>query len=119
MSKELIPIIILPAFFMMIAYITAVISNNSARRTAINSKLSSDLVEKLFLAKPVSDTENVLKHGLVGVFIGLAFICIHILRLNADEPMTYGMLFLFAGGGMLSYYTLAKVLHKDDEGTSD
>lgn len=119
MSGEMVPIIIVPAFLLMIAYITAVISNNSARRTAINSQLSSDLVEKLFLAKPVSDTENVLKHGLVGVFIGLAFICIHVLRLDADEPMTYGILFLFAGGGMLSYYALAKVLHKDGEGTPD
>lgn len=113
MHGELVPIIIVPAFFLMIAYITAVISNNSARRMAINSQASSDVVDKLFLESAAPDTEGALKYGLVGVSIGLAFICIEMMKLDAGDAMTYGILFLFAGGGMLCYYALAKILAKE------
>lgn len=113
MHGELIPIIIVPAFFLMIAYITAVVSNNSARRHAINSQANGEVVEKLFLDSAAPDTEGALKYGLVGISIGLAFICIEIMRLDAGDAMTYGVLFLFAGGGMLCYYALAKILNKD------
>lgn len=112
MHGELVPIIIVPALFFMIAYIFATISNNRLRRLLITNQVSSDVVDKLILGKPEPDLESALKYGLVGVFIGISFIIIEMLRLDGGDAMTYGILFLFTGGGLLSYYALARLINK-------
>ena len=108
MHGELVPIVIVPAFFFMIAFIFATLSNNSVKRLVVSSQVSEALADKLLIQKPLPDTEGALKYGLVSVFLGISFILIQVLRLDAGDAMTYGILFLFCGGGLLSYYTLSR-----------
>ncbi|MDH5738426.1 MAG: hypothetical protein OEZ23_08940 [Gammaproteobacteria bacterium] len=110
MHEEIVPIIIVPAFFLMIAYIFATLSNNRVRRMIIDSQSSEELANKLLLQTPKPDTDVALKHGLVAVSIGLSFILIQVMRLDAGDAMTYGILFLFGGAGMLGYYGLARFI---------
>ena len=51
-------------------------------------------------------SEANLKWGILSVLIGVAFAVIHVLNLDADEAMTYAVMFIFGGGGLLIFYAL-------------
>jgi len=109
MPGELIPIIIVPAFLLMLVWLTKIISDNRIRRLLVDKEVSGDIIEKVFLSARAPDIESNLKWGLVCVFIGLAFATISIANLDADEPMTYAALFIFGGGGLLVFYALKQL----------
>jgi len=88
MPGELIPIIIVPAFFFSIAYVTQVISDNRIRREFISNNVSTDIVQKLFVDRRAESISGNLKWGIFIVAIGLALSIIHLARLSADEPLT-------------------------------
>jgi hypothetical protein len=50
--------------------------------------------------------------GLVIVGIGVAFIALQVMSFDADEPISYGLIFLFGGGGLLAYYGIGTVSNK-------
>ena len=106
MPDEMIPIIIVPAFFFAIVYSIKIISDNRAKRTLINQNMPQEMVEKLFLERPLPDTDGALKWGLVIGAIGIAFCLLQILPFDVDEPITYGIVFLFGGASLLAYYAL-------------
>jgi|ETNmetMinimDraft_35_1059890.scaffolds.fasta_scaffold22322_4 hypothetical protein len=112
MHGELVPIIIVPAIFFAFAYMVKVISDNSARKALINSQTSVEAIDKLFLQNRAPDLENALKWGLVIVGIGVAFIALQVMSFDADEPISYGLIFLFGGGGLLAYYGIGTVSNK-------
>ena len=114
MPGELIPIIIVPAFFFCIAYVTQVISDNRIRREFIKNNVSADIVQKLFLDNRAESISGNLKWGIIMVAIGLALSVIHSTRLSEDEPLTYGIVFMFGGGGLLLYYVVRRVFLKAD-----
>jgi len=113
MSGELVPIIILPAFFFALGFMVKVVSDNSARKALINSQASPDTIDKLFLQHRAPDLQNALKWGLVIVGIGISFVLLQVLSLDDDEPLSYGLVFLCGGGGLLAYYGIGTVTSKD------
>lgn len=106
MPGEIVPIIIVPAFLFAIVYAIKVISDNRAKRTLINQNMPQEMVEKLFLERPLPDTDSALKWGLIISGIGLAFCLLQVLPFDEDEPITYGLVFLFGGASLLAYYAL-------------
>ncbi|MFT6519403.1 MAG: uncharacterized membrane protein YgaE (UPF0421/DUF939 family), partial [Candidatus Azotimanducaceae bacterium] len=56
------------------------------------------------------DIATDLKWGIVAVAIGLAFAVISLAGLSSDEPMTYAVVFVFAGAGLLTFYGAYKKL---------
>ena len=114
MPGELIPIIIVPSFFFCIAYITQVISDNRIRREFISKNVSADIIQKLFVDKRAESVSGNLKWGVVMVAVGFALSIIHLARLSADEPLTYSIVFILAGGGFLLYYVFQTFFIKAD-----
>ncbi|NQV64182.1 MAG: hypothetical protein HQ497_02355 [SAR86 cluster bacterium] len=108
MPGELIPIIVVPAMFWMIAYITRVISDNVMRKHLLNKEVSVEVIDKVFLQNRVRDIDTDLKWGMIGIAIGLAFAVISLTGLSADEPMTYAAMFIFAGAGLLGFYAFKR-----------
>ena len=106
MDGILVPLIIIPAFFICIAYITRVISDNRIRRELVNNQATEEIIEKLFLANRVEAIGSNLKWGIVLVALGLALALIQMTGLDGDEPLTYGLIFLFSGVGLLIYYAI-------------
>jgi len=106
MPGELVPIIVVPAFFWMIAYMTRVISDNLMRKHLVKNQISAELVDKIFLQNRAADIDANLKWGMIGVAIGLAFAVVSLTSLRADEPMTYAAMFIFAGAGLLGFYAI-------------
>jgi hypothetical protein len=110
MPGELIPIVIVPAFLWMIAYIIRVVSDNGMRKHLLNKDASAEVIDKVFLQGRSPDIATDLKWGIVAVAIGLAFAVISLTGLSSDEPMTYATVFVFAGAGLLTFYGAYKKL---------
>lgn len=72
-----------------------------------------EMVEKLFLERPLPDTDSALKWGLIIAAVGIAFCLLQILPFDEDEPITYGIVFLFGGASLLAYYAL--VSNRDED----
>jgi len=106
MPGELVPIIIIPALFWMIAYMTRTISDNFMRKHLLNKEVSADVIDKIFLQSREGDISANLKWGMVSIALGLSFAVIAMLGLSGTEPMTYAVFFLFAGAGLIGFYAL-------------
>lgn len=107
MPGELVPIIIVPAFLFAIAYMTRVISDNNTRKTFIRNNAAPEIIEQLFLKNREPDSHGSLKWGLVIAFIGASFLLLQVLGFDADDPITYGIVFLFGGAGLLVHYAIS------------
>jgi hypothetical protein len=106
MAEELIPIVLFITFFGSIAFITRVISDNRVKRELVSMKADKDTIDYLLLQAPVQQHESSLKWGIVTVALGLAFALIHVLDFDGNDPMTYAIMFIFGGGGLLGHYVL-------------
>lgn len=106
MAEEMIPIVVCSAFFWCIAYITRVISDNRIKRELIKMKADSQTIDYLMLRSPAEGHEGSLKWGMVIVALGIAFAVIELVGLDGDDPFTWGVLFIFGGGALLSHYAL-------------
>ena len=105
MPGELVPIII-ASFFAAIAYISLVLSDNRVKRELINMKADKETIDHLLLQAPAQNNEGSFKWGLVAVALGSSLAMIHVLDLGQGEPMTYALLFIFGGAGLLGHYAL-------------
>ncbi len=106
MPEELIPIIIVPFLLGTIGFITKVLSDNRVKRELISMKADGDTIQQLILAAPAMNRESSLKWGIVSVALGAGLAMIQILGLDGEEPMTYALMFIFGGAGLLGHYAL-------------
>lgn len=103
---ELIPIVIIPGLFILIAFITKILSDNRIRRELINSNADTSTIENLFLRSRSENPDGSLKWGIVSVAIGLSLVLIELIDLSGDQAMTYGIVFIFGGAGLLCFYAI-------------
>jgi len=106
--EEMVPIVMFISMFATLSYITRVISDNRVRRELVANQVSPEVIQKLFLENRAEDFNTNLKWGMVSVALGLALVIIQFTGLNSEEPLTFGIGFLAAGGGLLAYYGLKR-----------
>ena len=106
MFGELIPIVLFIMFFGVIGYITRVISDNRVRRELVSLNADKETIDYLFLRARSENPDGSLKWGIVSVALGAALALIQLLGLAEDQPMTYALLFIFGGSGLLGFYAL-------------
>ena len=109
MAGELVPILIVLGFFLMIGFVTRTLSDNRVRRELLQTNADAATIENLFLRSRSENPDNSLKWGIVSVSIGIALVLAELMKLSADQPMAYGLVFIFGGGGLLVFY-LVKML---------
>jgi len=105
--EALIPIIATIAMFGSIAYITKVLSDNRVKRELISMKADRETIDYLLLQAPAPTTDSSLKWGMVIVAIGAGLGLIHLLGLDGEDPMTWAIVFIFGGAGLLGHYAMA------------
>ncbi len=74
--------------------------------------MSEEVVKALFTKRQSPDTWTALKWGLVVVGLGLALVIVQFLPYDFEEPIAYGLMFLFGGGGLLAYYAIASWMER-------
>lgn len=107
MGDEIIAIVVMGSFFGSISFITKVLSDNRVKRELISMKADTEVIDYLMLQKPADTYEGSLKWGIVCLALGAALAIIQVLGLSGDDPLTYGLLFIFGGAGLVGHYVLA------------
>jgi hypothetical protein len=101
--------------FAMIAFIivgvTRIVSDGRVRRRLIEASATPEFA-KAIVGTPRYDAElyGALKWGILTGAIGLALIVIQFLPYRPEEPITLGVILLFAASGLLGYYVIARRL---------
>ena len=113
MPHDLVPIIIVPAFFAAIFLIMKTLSDNRVKRELINMRADKETIDYLMLKSPSGSGESSLKWGIVAVALGAGLALIQVLGLNGEEPLTYALMFIFGGGGLLAHYAFKGISGTD------
>lgn len=90
-------------FLVIVGLMTKWISDNRVRRELLKAEATPEQMEAL-MRRPVQDVDSSLKWGIVAVAIGVALVGIQLLNLDGDEPITFGLIFIFGGAGLLAFY---------------
>jgi hypothetical protein len=115
MEEVFVAIFVPLGFFGAIAFITKVISDNRTRRRILEARPSEGLARALLSGRrPDPSAMSALKWGLVAGAIGLSLVLIDALAMDEENPVTYGIILLAAGGGLVGYYWLVRDQEPDD-----
>ncbi len=108
--EQLIPVIIVPCFFGVIAYIVKIVSDNRIRRRLIDSGQVDEKIKYLYFKSPNTFSEpfNTVRWGLVLIALGMGIIIGQQFPAGEKEQMTLCAMFIMAGIAFLVYYFLAK-----------
>ncbi len=93
------------AFLFAMVAIIKIISDNRLRQKAIDKGLVDEKTKHLFSNNFVLQPLSSFKWGLILVGIGAALFIGNISDLH--EELVFGLMFIFAGAGLLIYYYLA------------
>ena len=94
------------AFICIVMAIKIIVETRLRSRLA-ETNASEDLVKSMLVADEQARRLSALKWGLVLTLIGLSFGLISALKLDGDDPGTWGLLIGAAGVGMLAYHAIA------------
>ncbi len=108
MFDDLVPV----TFFLVVAYVIKILSDNKIRRLAIEKGLLNENIKYLFGGHFEGRVPTSLKWGFVLIGIGLAIFLGQMVPLRNAEEVTIGGLFFFAGIGLVVYYFVAKRIYK-------
>ena len=97
-------------FIIMVGLVTKWLSDNRLKRELVHA--SPELAETLLTAS-VPNLDNSLKWGIVAIGIGLAFVIIQVMRLDENDPLSFGLVFIFGGAGLLLHYLIARTVDRE------
>ncbi|MEO7478577.1 MAG: DUF6249 domain-containing protein [Lysobacteraceae bacterium] len=100
---ELIPMVL----FVCIVMAIKIVVEARLRKKMVENHTSEDLVKQMLLADEQARRLSALKWGLVLTTVGVAFGLVSALRLDSNNPGSFGLLIGAAGVGMLAYHFIA------------
>jgi hypothetical protein len=106
----LIPIAFFVSVTMVILGVARIISDGRTRRRLIESGGSAEVSRALAAHQDEHGLFGALKWGIVAIATGLAFVIVQFLPYRDDDPIMFGIVLLFLGAGLLTYYVAARRL---------
>lgn len=94
-------------FLVIVGLMTKWLSDNRVRRELLSAGSTPEQVTAI-MQNPVQDIDSSLKWGIVAIAIGLALVGIHVFDLDVEDPLTFALVFIFGGGGLITFYMLRK-----------
>lgn len=102
------------AFFVFVAVtilgLARIISEGRTRRRLIEAGGSAEVVRQLTANQDEHGLFSALKWGIVAIGVGLALVIVQFLPYGEDDPIMFGVVLLFLGGSLLTYYVTARRL---------
>ena len=98
------------AFLLLVGWMTKVLSDNWTKRHLIEARLPEEVVRALFRKDIDPEMFAALKWGIVLVALGAGLVAVQALPYGVEDPLTWGVALLFAGGGLLLYYLVAGLI---------
>ena len=94
------------AFICVVMAIKVIVEARLRGRLA-DTNASQDLIKSMLVADEQARRLSALKWGLVLTLVGVSFGLISALKLDSQDPGTWGLLIGAAGVGMLAYHAIA------------
>lgn len=98
-------------FIVTVGLITKWISDNRLKRDL--ASVSPELAETL-LTSSVRNLDASLKWGIVALGVGVSLVLVQLMHLDARDPLTFGLVFMFGGIGLLFHYFMASRAERED-----
>jgi hypothetical protein len=95
------------AYAAMIVALTKILADNRTKRKLLEARVSDETVRALY-ARRDPDAWGALRWGMVLAGVGFAFVLIDLGGFGATDPIAYGLIFLFAGGGLMGYHLIVR-----------
>ena len=99
--------------FSGIALVFKIIADGITRNKLINKGMVDENIKYLFKDYARIQPLNNIKWGFILLGIGLALILKQILPFYVADESVFGLMFIFAGAGFLTYYLVADKRMKD------
>jgi len=109
---EFSPFFIPITFFIVIAVIVKIVSDNRVKHKIVEKNMLNENVRYLFTDTLERHIPSSLKWGMVLIGVGLAFLIGRLVPYRISEEVTIGSMFLLAGLGLVAYYLIASHLVK-------
>jgi hypothetical protein len=111
MVEIVIPLAFLFFVSVVIVGVTKIVSEGRTRRRLVDTGATPERAAAV-LAPMHGDPAlyDSLRWGIVAAAVGVALIVIQFLPYRMDEPIVYGLLFLFGAAGLLLYWAMARRL---------
>ena len=109
MDDTIVPVALFLSFTVGIIAVTRIISDSRTRRRLIEAGASPELA-RLIISGSATDhgVQAALQWGLVTGAVGLAFVTIQYMPFQPGEPISYGILLLFASAGLIGYHVIGR-----------
>jgi hypothetical protein len=115
MVATVVPIALFVALGFIIIGVTRIVSEGRTRRRLIEAGATPELASAI-TAAPQGDAglRAALQWGLVIGAVGIALIIIQFLPYGPDEPISLGIVLVFAAAGLLAYYVAGRRLAREE-----
>jgi hypothetical protein len=93
-------------FFAAAVIITKILADNWTKRLLTAAHVSDETIRALFARDREGAVIGAQRWGLVLCGVGVALVMIQFLPYDFTDPIAYGLVLLFAGGGLLAHYAI-------------
>jgi hypothetical protein len=93
-------------FFAAAVMITKILADNWTKRRLTAAHVSDETIRALRASDREGAVAGALRWGLVLSGLGVALVMIQFLPFDFTDPIAYGLMLLFAGGGLLAHYAI-------------
>jgi amino acid transporter len=114
MSREMVPIIIVPAFFFAIFALVKVLSDNAVRRKLIDKGMIDENVKFLYAAAS-NNPPAALKWGMMLIAVGAAILIGQFMPYSFQEEFTISLMLIMAGLALVVYYFIGSRIARKSE----
>ena len=105
MEDTIVPVALFLSMTVAIIAIVRVVSEGRTRRRLIETGASPELARVVASGSATDHGVHAsLQWGLVTGAVGIAFVVIQYVPFRPDEPISYGILLLFASAGLIGYH---------------
>ncbi len=121
---ETVAIFIPITFIIVVAIIVKIVSDNRTRRIAIEKGMVNENIKYLYFDRYESHIPSALKWGIILIAVGIAIYVAQfidqVFPYSMSGEITFGTMLVFAGLGLIVYYTIAvKLVNKNKEDISE
>jgi peptidoglycan/LPS O-acetylase OafA/YrhL len=108
------PVLLLAILAWALVTTVRTFTEHRTRRRLMEARLD-DREIRAFLARPErADLFASLKWGLLLVGVGMGLVTAQFLPYGGEDPITYGLMFLYGGLALLLYHVIAAVIARRD-----
>jgi hypothetical protein len=104
------PVLVLAVFAWALTTTVRIFSEHRTRRKLIEARLDDSEIRALLSRPEAADRFSSLKWGLLLVGVGMALVSVQFLPYSGDDPITFGLMFLYGGVALLLYHVIAGII---------